>query len=88
MAFCFTGLLMKKRFCDRTVAGLNWEGGAIGTAVWSGARLVDVLKAAGIDENDPKVRHVQFEGADHGADGHPYGMMSVHDGFIFESRVI
>jgi sulfite oxidase len=55
------------------VAGLNWEGGAIGTAVWSGARLVDVLKAAGIPDNDPNIRHVHFEGADLGPDGLPYG---------------
>ncbi len=55
------------------MAGLNWEGGAIGTAVWSGARLVDVLKAAGIDLNDPKAKHVLFEGADLGPDGLPYG---------------
>jgi hypothetical protein len=32
-----------------------------------------VLKFAGIDINDPKIHHVQFEGADHGADGNPYG---------------
>ena len=58
---------------SRQVAGLNWEGGAIGTAVWSGARLVDVLQSAGVKIDDPRVKHVHFEGADLGPDGLPYG---------------
>ena len=59
----------------KPVLGLSWLGGAIGNAEWSGARLLDVLKFAGIDANDPKVKHVHFEGADHGADGLPYGKL-------------
>ena len=38
-----------------------WGPGAIGTAVWTGARLADVLAAAGIQEN---AEHVAFAGAD------------------------
>lgn len=32
----------------KTVKGLAWDQGAIGTAVWGGARLRDVLLAAGV----------------------------------------
>ncbi len=38
-----------------------WGPGATGTAVWNGARLADVLAAAGIQEN---AEHVTFAGAD------------------------
>jgi sulfite oxidase len=48
----------------RHVRGLEWEGGAIGTAEWAGASLADVLAAAGVDPADPAVRHVVFEGLD------------------------
>ena len=58
---------------SKSVLGLSWEGGAIGNATWSGARLTDVLASLGVDINDPTIKHVQFEGADHGADGSPYG---------------
>jgi hypothetical protein len=58
---------------SKSVLGLSWEGGAIGNATWSGARLTDVLASLGVDINDPRIKHVQFEGADHGADGSPYG---------------
>ena len=33
----------------RNVKGLEWFGGAIGNAKWGGARLCDVLAAAGVD---------------------------------------
>ena len=33
----------------RKVKGLEWFGGAIGNAKWGGARLCDVLAAAGVD---------------------------------------
>ena len=33
----------------RKVKGLEWFGGAIGNAKWGGARLSDVLAAAGVD---------------------------------------
>jgi len=61
----------------RKVKGLEWFGGAIGNAKWGGARLSDVLAAAGVDsEGDRKGGtrlHVQFEGSDYGADGSPFG---------------
>lgn len=38
------------------VRGLPWGPGAISTATWSGVRLRDVLLAAGLREDDPKVR--------------------------------
>lgn len=40
---------------------LPWGGGAIATATWSGARLADVLEAAGVD---PGAAHVAFSGLD------------------------
>jgi sulfite oxidase len=46
----------------KQVAGLAWSGGAIGNAKWGGARLRDVLKAAGFTpENypNPEKVHVQ-----------------------------
>lgn len=48
----------------KQVKGLNWGAGAIGTATWTGVKLVDVLKHVGVDFNDPKIQHVHFEGLD------------------------
>ena len=45
----------------RVADPLQWGAGAIGTARWGGARLVDVLEAAGLRGG---ARHVWFEGAD------------------------
>jgi sulfite oxidase len=50
-------------------SGIAWGGGAISTAAWTGARLVDVLAAAGVslpaDVPDAiDTWHVIFEGAD------------------------
>ena len=50
----------------KEVKGVAWQEGPIGNAVWSGVRLSDVLKAAGI-KNEAK--HVWFEGADEIVDG-------------------
>src|SRR4051794_17200695 len=44
-------------------AGEPWGGGAVSTAHWTGARLHDVLQAAGPDRT---AREVLFAGADHG----------------------
>ena len=55
------------------IKGLEWEGGAIGTAVWGGARLADVLVAAGLSPDDPEVAHIQFEGLDRDMAGVGYG---------------
>ena len=46
----------------KTVKGIPWTGGAIGTAEWAGAKLRDVLLHAGLQEED--VQHVHFEGLD------------------------
>lgn len=46
----------------KTVKGIPWTGGAIGTAEWGGARLRDVLLYAGVNEED--IEHVHLEGLD------------------------
>lgn len=46
----------------KTVKGIPWTGGAIGTAEWGGARLRDVLLHAGVKEED--IEHVHLEGLD------------------------
>ena len=38
-----------------------WSGDAIGTAVWTGAPLADVIRAT---EPDPRATHVWFQGLD------------------------
>ena len=48
-------------FYEPSMPGLQWEYGAVGNAKWSGARLVDVLKLAGVEE---KSVEVIFDGAD------------------------
>lgn len=45
-----------------------WGSGATSTARWSGARLVDVLEAAGVA---PEAAHVEFEGPDLALDASP-----------------
>lgn len=46
--------------------GIQWDIGAISNAEWTGIRLVDLLKDAGLDPLDipDDVKHVQFEGAE------------------------
>jgi len=64
-------LEMKTR---KNLKGLDWRGGAIGNAEWSGARLLDVLEAAGFsDEKYPHARHVIFEGLDTDPANSPFG---------------
>ncbi|MCP1540162.1 sulfite oxidase [Methylorubrum extorquens] len=48
------------------VSGDPWAPGAIGNAEWTGVRLADVLRAAGIKADDE--RHVAFESHDRIAD--------------------
>ncbi len=52
----------------RPIKGLNWDAGAISTASWAGARLSDVLAAAGLPDDAAAaaagVAHIHFEGAD------------------------
>ncbi|XP_063071650.1 sulfite oxidase, mitochondrial [Engraulis encrasicolus] len=58
----------------KQVKGLNWGIAAISNATWSGARLRDVLLAAGYTpEVAAKARHVQFEGLDRDVTGTTYG---------------
>lgn len=45
----------------KKVSGVPWQAGAIGNATWTGPRLLDVLRAAGIKT---EARHVWFEGLD------------------------
>ncbi|XP_063222455.1 sulfite oxidase isoform X2 [Bacillus rossius redtenbacheri] len=57
----------------KPVKGLTWGAAAIGNATWSGARLRDVLLAAGLPEDHPGIKHVQFEGLDTDAANVSYG---------------
>ncbi|XP_032939164.1 sulfite oxidase, mitochondrial isoform X2 [Catharus ustulatus] len=59
----------------RPVKGLAWDIGAISTARWGGARLRDVLLAAGLGDKtgEDGEWHVCFEGLDVDASGTPYG---------------
>lgn len=50
-----------RAFHDPPVAGIQWEKGAVGTARFTGARLADILKKAGIR---PSGRFILFDGAD------------------------
>lgn len=43
------------------VPGVQWGRGAVGNVQWTGARLRDVLDAAGVRD---QAKHVQFQGAD------------------------
>lgn len=58
----------------KQVKGLNWGIAAISNATWSGAKLRDVLLAAGYRPDDAQwARHVQFEGLDKDVTGTTYG---------------
>eukprot|EP00879_Flechtneria_rotunda_P019211 GHRR01020172.1.p1 GENE.GHRR01020172.1~~GHRR01020172.1.p1 ORF type:complete len:455 (+),score=128.97 GHRR01020172.1:287-1651(+) len=54
------------------IKGLDWEAGAIGTAVWGGVKLRDVLLAAGFTPGDPCVAHIHFYGYDVDESGTSY----------------
>lgn len=45
----------------KQVGGVQWQAGAIGNAAWTGARLSDVLRKAGVQA---EAKHVWFEGLD------------------------
>jgi len=49
---------------ERPASGVQWGPGAVGTAEWTGPRLEDVLRRAGIR---PGAREVIFSGADSGS---------------------
>lgn len=46
----------------KAVRGLSWGHAAVGNATWTGARLSDVLRAAGYDERSAKGKHVCVSG--------------------------
>jgi DMSO/TMAO reductase YedYZ molybdopterin-dependent catalytic subunit/mono/diheme cytochrome c family protein len=50
-----------RAFFAPPVAGIQWRRGAVGTARWTGVRLVDLLKRAGVRES---ATHVWMSGAD------------------------
>ena len=50
-----------RAFFDPPVAGIQWEKGAVGTARFTGARLADVLKRAGVKSTGT---YVALDGAD------------------------
>jgi len=52
-----------RAFFDPPVAGVQWEKGAVGTAAWTGVRLADLLRQAGIR---PSARYLWLDGADRG----------------------
>ncbi len=52
-----------RAFFDPPVAGVQWEKGAVGTAQWTGVRMRDVLRMAGIASSS---RYVWMDGADVG----------------------
>lgn len=58
----------------KQVKGLNWGIAAISNATWGGARLRDVLLAAGYGPDvAQRAIHVQFEGLDKDVTGSSYG---------------
>lgn len=50
-----------RAFFDPPVAGIQWEKGAVGTARFTGARLADVLKKAGVKATG---KYIAMNGAD------------------------
>ena len=52
-----------RSFYNPKVPGVQWGRGGVGNAEWTGPRLSDVLKLAGVDA---KAKHLEFDGADTG----------------------
>jgi len=50
-----------RAFFEPPVAGIQWQKGAVGTARWTGVRLVELLKRAGVRAS---ATHVWMSGAD------------------------
>ncbi len=57
-----------RAFMDPPVAGIQWEKGAVGNAKWGGAKLSDVLKAAGVTTTG---KFIYLNGADVGVGKQP-----------------
>jgi sulfite oxidase len=51
----------RNEFSGKKIGGVQWGGGAIGNANWSGVSLAAVLRHAGLQ---PGAKHIWFEGAD------------------------
>ena len=51
----------RSEFADPRIKGVPWQAGAIGNAEWSGVKLAEVLKAAGLKAD---AKHVWFVGSD------------------------
>lgn len=49
----------------KAVKGLGWSCGAVSNSEWTGVRLRNVLRDAGVDVENPGsagIEHIQFEG--------------------------
>ena len=57
-----------RAFYEPPVAGIQWEKGAVGNARWTGVRMADVLKRAGLRASG---RFVTMNGADRGMNQQP-----------------
>ena len=57
-----------RAFFDPPVAGIQWEKGAVGNARWTGVRLAELLKRAGVRDTG---RFVAMNGADRGMGQQP-----------------
>jgi DMSO/TMAO reductase YedYZ molybdopterin-dependent catalytic subunit len=57
-------------FLKPPVAGVQWELGAVGNGEWTGVRLGEVLRLAGVRD---EAEEVVLEGADHGVVAHEAG---------------
>ena len=63
----------RNEFTGRKIGGVQWAGGAIGNASWSGVSLAAVLRHAGLQAG---AKHIWFEGSDEitdKSDAYPFG---------------
>ena len=58
---CCAGNRRNEHSLVKQIDGVPWGAGALGNAEWSGFKLADVLRAAGVE---PGAKHVWFEGLD------------------------
>ncbi|KYK62537.1 putative sulfite oxidase [Toxoplasma gondii TgCatPRC2] len=68
------------RKSGKRVKGLEWCGGAIGNALWTGCLLADVLRHCGFGEEEARrlgIRHIHFEGHDCDPLTHTYYAASI-----------
>ncbi len=67
-----------RSFLTPAVSGVQWARGAVSTAEWTGARLIDILGKAGVDAGATRL---VFEGGDSGEvknTPHPRGVITFH----------